>query len=478
MTVTTSDSETTETTEASPLRRILLGRKLTPELVAILLVYFVQGILGLSRLAVSFLLKDDLGLSPAEVSALTGIVMVPWMVKPLFGFLSDGFPILGYRRRPYLIFAGILGSLTWLAMATIVHSAWLAGTMATLSSLSVVISDVIIDSLVVSRARHESQGEAGSLQSLCWGVSAAGGILTAYLSGFLLEYFSVRVVFAITATFPLLVAGTAWLIDEQPVTELLSVQTVKLQIAQVYRALTRKVIFWPTAFLLLWMATPRAESAFFYFITNDLGFHPEFLGRVRLATSVAALIGVFIFQTFLRNISFRKLFFWGTLASGILGMTALLLVTHANRTLGIDDQWFALGDDVILTVAGELTFMPFLVMAARLCPPGVEAAFFALLMSVAHLGSFFSRELGAVLTHLLGVTETNFTNLWLLVLITNLSTLLPLPLVRWLPDGDIPAEARSSLEPLSDSQPESLRIPIVDTWMQRWFSHRPVESES
>jgi hypothetical protein len=32
------------------------------------MVYFVQGVLGLARLAVSFYLKDDLHLEPAEVS--------------------------------------------------------------------------------------------------------------------------------------------------------------------------------------------------------------------------------------------------------------------------------------------------------------------------------------------------------------------------------------------------------------------------
>jgi hypothetical protein len=32
-------------------------------------VYFVQGILGLSRLALSFFFKDDLGVEPAQVCA-------------------------------------------------------------------------------------------------------------------------------------------------------------------------------------------------------------------------------------------------------------------------------------------------------------------------------------------------------------------------------------------------------------------------
>ncbi len=124
--------------------KILFGNEPTPELFAILTVYFVQGILRLSRLAVSFFLKDELGLSPAEVSALFGIVVLPWIIKPLFGFFSDGFPIFGYRRRPYLILSGILGTLAWVAMATVVHSSLAATTAILLSSLSVAVSDVIV----------------------------------------------------------------------------------------------------------------------------------------------------------------------------------------------------------------------------------------------------------------------------------------------------------------------------------------------
>lgn len=46
------------------------GVDLTPDNVAVAMVYFVQGVLGLSRLAVSFYLKDDLHLDPAEVVLL------------------------------------------------------------------------------------------------------------------------------------------------------------------------------------------------------------------------------------------------------------------------------------------------------------------------------------------------------------------------------------------------------------------------
>ncbi|NJN23769.1 MAG: folate/biopterin family MFS transporter, partial [Acaryochloridaceae cyanobacterium RL_2_7] len=91
-------------------KTFLFGQEPSAELFAILLVYFVQGILGLSSLAVSFFLKDDLGLSPAEVSALLGVSTLPWVIKPIYGFLSDSVPIVGFRRRSYLLIAGVIGS--------------------------------------------------------------------------------------------------------------------------------------------------------------------------------------------------------------------------------------------------------------------------------------------------------------------------------------------------------------------------------
>lgn len=434
-------------------QKLLFGNEPSPELMAILLVYFVQGILGLARLAVSFFLKDEIGINPAEVSALTGIAFLPWVVKPLYGFMSDGFPILGYRRRPYIILSGFMGSAAWVSLATVVQTPWAATAAMLLSTLSVAISDVIVDSLVVERAREESPQDAGSLQSLCWGVSALGGLITAYFSGSLLQHFSTQTVFLITASFPLLVSAIAWLIAEQPVTAGSGLQTVKQQVSQLRKAIGQKAIWMPTAFVFIWQATPSSDSAFFFFTTNELGFQPEFLGRVRLITSLASLLGVWLFQRFFRTIPFRTIFAWSTVISAVLGMTTLLLVTHANRAIGIDDHWFSLGDSLILTVMGQIAYMPVLILAARLCPPGVEATLFALLMSVSNLASLLSYEFGAVLTHWFGVTEENFNHLWLLVVVTNLSTLLPLPLINWLPathSQTIDMESETAIESAID----------------------------
>ena len=142
--------------EGGPLRNTLMT------------VYFVQGVLGLASLARTYFMKEQLGLSPAEVAALSGITTLPWVIKPVYGFLTDGLPIFGYRRKPYLIIAGALGCAAWLSLATVVETPTQAVVASTIGSLGVAVSDVVVDSLVVERARDDASASSGALQPLCW----------------------------------------------------------------------------------------------------------------------------------------------------------------------------------------------------------------------------------------------------------------------------------------------------------------------
>jgi len=61
---------------------------------------------------------------------------------------------------------------------------------------------------------------------------------------------------------------------------------------------------------------------------------------------------------------------------------------------------------------------------------------YAFIMSVNNLGGIVGSQIGAILTSLLGVTEHHMENFWLLVLICNASTVLPLFLIHWIPQDD------------------------------------------
>ncbi|KAK7280110.1 hypothetical protein RJT34_25172 [Clitoria ternatea] len=425
----------------------LFGVDLSPDNVAVAMVYFVQGVLGLARLAVNFYLKDDLHLDPAEAAVISGLSALPWLVKPLYGFISDSVPLFGYRRRSYLVLSGLLGALSWSLMATFVDSKYNAAFCILLGSLSVAFSDVVVDSMVVERARGESQSTSGSLQSLCWGSSAFGGIVSSYFSGSLLDTYGVRFVFGVTALLPLITSVVAVLVKEQPMLgtargqNLLFVrpeflESSKQNIIQLWDSVRQPSVFLPTLFIFLWQATPQSDSAMFYFTTNSLGFTPEFLGRVKLVTSIASLLGVGLYNGFLKNVSLRKIFLATTVLGSTLGMTQVFLVTGLNRKFGISDEWFAIGDSLILTVLSQASFMPVLVLAAKLCPEGMEATLFATLMSVSNGGSVVGGLIGAGLTQLFGITKDRFDNLAALIILCNLSSLLPLPLLGLLPEDN------------------------------------------
>lgn len=88
-------------------------RKLQSELhwsflVAVLIVYGInQGLgMGLSRVTVQYYMKDDQKLEPSEAQFYFGIIQIPWIVKPLWGLLTDTISICGFRRRPYFLLSG------------------------------------------------------------------------------------------------------------------------------------------------------------------------------------------------------------------------------------------------------------------------------------------------------------------------------------------------------------------------------------
>lgn len=310
---------------------LFLGITPTPEIVAILIIYFVEGALGLAQLAQTFLFKDELHLGPAEASAFSGLFFLPWTIKPLYGFLSDGFPLLGSKRRSYLILCGLVGCLADVLLGNnFFHlldqdSTWILPTTVgalLMSSACIAFSDVVADGIVVQQTRDsDDPALAGGLQSLCWGSSALGGLLSAYFSGSLLEIMSPRDVFTVCAALPFFVTLIAfWINEPTPITTtavndsndndavvVVDDQNAIVQQAEaLWSALQEPNIWKPAVFMFLWQSTPSSSSAFLYFLTNDLGFGPEFLGRARLVTNLASLAGVWLYQKYLRTVRTKK----------------------------------------------------------------------------------------------------------------------------------------------------------------------------
>ena len=84
------------------------------------IVYVVEGI-GQARVGVIFQPLNNylkvIGWTPVQVTAYLAILNFPWIIKPVFGLVSDFIPLFGYRRKSYLILSSIcgVGAYAWIA---------------------------------------------------------------------------------------------------------------------------------------------------------------------------------------------------------------------------------------------------------------------------------------------------------------------------------------------------------------------------
>ncbi|MFZ0608741.1 MAG: hypothetical protein WAM75_13835, partial [Xanthobacteraceae bacterium] len=74
------------------------------------LVYLVEGlgqVVGLISQPLTYYLKQEHNWTPVQVTAFLTIFNLPWIIKPLYGMVSDFVPLFGYRRKSYLIVANV-----------------------------------------------------------------------------------------------------------------------------------------------------------------------------------------------------------------------------------------------------------------------------------------------------------------------------------------------------------------------------------
>ncbi|CAN1223968.1 Probable folate-biopterin transporter 3, partial [Linum perenne] len=108
----------------------------------------------------------------------------------------------------------------------------------------------------------------------------------------------------------------------------------------------------------------------------------EVVGSIFSFGAIGSLSGVLLYQNFLKNHPLRDIVFWSQLLFSISGLLDLMLVLRIN--------FFVVIDEAVSRMIGRVKWMPLLVLSSKLCPPGIEGTFFALLMSIDHIGLLFA----------------------------------------------------------------------------------------
>ncbi|CAI5516929.1 unnamed protein product [Closterium sp. Naga37s-1] len=242
-------------------------------------------------------------------------------------------------------------------------------------------------------------------------------------------------------------------------------------VTALWHAVMSPDIFWPMAWFMTSCAVvPTLTSSLFYFHTNHLHLDPSFLGSTKVIGWAGLMLGTLLYNTRLKYVPIRRIFMWVHISMAVCTIADTLLTSRLNLRLGIPDTVFLLGSAAVSDAVNQFKFMPFLVLSARLCPPGIEGTLFALFMSAYNFGNTLSGYMGATLATRLGITATSFDNLTLGVTIQAVCTLLPILFLRCVPAnmtgvGDEGKQAVRVVEEQSDDA--DAKTPMGSKWSKK-----------
>eukprot|EP00927_Polykrikos_kofoidii_P006859 TRINITY_DN12787_c1_g1_i1.p1 TRINITY_DN12787_c1_g1~~TRINITY_DN12787_c1_g1_i1.p1 ORF type:complete len:563 (+),score=49.63 TRINITY_DN12787_c1_g1_i1:123-1811(+) len=115
--------------------------------------------------AYQVLLNDDLHLPLSTISTYYAVTYLPWMWKPLFGWISDHCPLFGKHRTPYITLSALGLAILQVVLGTCVHSEETLFVVAFCSSICSSFLQLMVGSFLVDFARRDVENSA-ALQSM------------------------------------------------------------------------------------------------------------------------------------------------------------------------------------------------------------------------------------------------------------------------------------------------------------------------
>lgn len=354
-------------------------------------------------MAIKFLLKENLHLSAAGMSYFQAVIILAWVIKPVWGFISDSYPIAGYRRKSYLILMSFVACLIWLVLGLMAnYNIAILLILITVSYMAYAFQDVVTDGLMVETGKPDNL--TGKFQSVQWSAVYTAIILTALVGGYISDraragIISYQSIFFMTALFPLLTAVLAYFLIEEKKAD----QVEKMDKSHLKELLKKKDLWLLALFFFLWNFSPSFGSPFFYYSIDTLKFDGVFLGTVQAVAGFSSLVGAIIFGKRLAEFPIRKLLIWAvslgvvmTLFYYIYFTPFLVENTNIARTVTILTTFMLGGVQAVM-------YLTVLNLAAKVSPQYAGGTVFAFLSSFMNLGLMGSDVLGGFLYSMIGL---------------------------------------------------------------------------
>jgi MFS family permease len=369
------------------------------------LIYFGQGIFALPSQSIFYWLKETLGLTVDKIAYISAICTIPWTIKPIYGWISDSFPILERHRKPYLLINYVLIILASIYIYCFGLSLASFLVVNFLFALCFAFNDVVCDGIMVEAGQRLKM--TGPFQSIQWGASGVAAVLCGAGGGYIAEYLNYRSASAILSILVLIILlCIMYFYSEVKITS--TTRRPVLTLPKLWKLLAKKQFMLALGFLALLWFSPSFGTALMFKMRDVLHFDKIFLGWQSTIGSVAGVIGALIYWKISKKLPLKPMLFWTTLISGIITFAYLYF-----------PNWqIAVIYSILFGVFSSVSLLTVMDYSARIVPSESAGCGFALVCSVLNLSGLGSQTIGGYLYPIIGLD-------WLIV-ISGVTTLLAL----------------------------------------------------
>ena len=382
------------------------------------LVYIVEGLGqvsgGLISQPLTYYLKQVHGWTPVQVTAFLTLFNLPWVIKPVYGLISDFLPLFGYRRKSYLLIANV-AAIAGFFWATQIDTPSVLVFALMMTAYAMAISSTLCGAVLVQNGQKLQQSGRFVNQQWLWSNMAA--MAAAIVGGQLVQRLppsaALHAGAAIVGVTPFLVImGTLLFVPEQKVA--INLQGMRDTLGGLLAAFKRHELWIIAVFMFLYYFSPGFATPLYYHMTDNLKFSQAYIGILGSIASGGWVVGALLYKRFFGDLSLKSLLNL-SIAFGTVSTAAYLLLSTESSAAVLN---FCSGFSAMLATVATLT------LAADYCPPRAEGFAFATLMSIINLATTLADNVGSFLyTHLFN------SNLTPLVLVSAAFTAIAFALV-------------------------------------------------
>jgi hypothetical protein len=414
----------------------------------LLMIYFAYGASGISSVAETFWIKEELKLSAAALVSLGVWLSIPWTIKMVFGQLVDSIPIFGSQRRVYVyIGAGFIAAGTILLIGLAGNYEWAKFTSkdnvyiiaSFLSVIGFVLQDVVADTMsteVVDRNQPQEkvEEELAYVQILGRLAISLAGVMVAGLSGWLAEILPYEEVFEISLIIPLisiigvsivkldvakpspinckiLCGGLIFAVfvvlmgyaeyqkwnnkilafifkHSQDIIFIVSLGVISYMLSLVLKDIDevkRKFIIKTAIVIFVYRAMPSVGPALQWWEIDVLHFDKAFFGTLAQIGAILSILGMWLFSDFIAKKPAHYTLLWLTIITTILFLPIIGLYYGIPQKFGLSPKTVAIIDTALDSPFAQLSMIPLLTLIAIYAPEGKRATWFALMASLMNL---------------------------------------------------------------------------------------------